>query len=151
MCALTVATYFLAGLAKLHGAGLEWAAGGVLRNHIAYDAMRKLELGSVISPVGAWLVQFKAPFPVFALLTLALELGAPLALLGPRVALVIAAGLWSFHFGILLAMAIVFAYPLSGVGLAPLLPAERILRVPGFAQLAAWLRGAEPRAALQPR
>jgi hypothetical protein len=141
MCALTLATYVIAGIAKLRGAGFAWAEGDVLRNYIAYDAMRKIQLGSIHSPFGAWLVQFEAPFPIFSAFTLALELGAPLALIGPRTAAVIAAGLWSFHFGILVSMAIAFPYPLTGIGLAPLLPAERLFRVRGFARIAAWLRG----------
>lgn len=140
-CALTVATYFIAGVAKLRGAGLSWAEGDVLRNYIAFDAMRKLQLGSLHSAFGAWLVRFETPFPLISAFTLALELGAPLALLGRRMALVIAAGLWSFHFGILLLMAIAFPYPLSGIGLAPLLPAERIWRLRWLAPLARFLRG----------
>lgn len=129
LCALTLASYVIAGVAKLRGAGIDWAEGDVLRNYIAFDAMRKIQLGSIHSPFGAWIVQYDAPFPVVSTLTLALELGAPLALLGPRIAAVIALGLWSFHFGILVSMAIAFPYPLTGIGLAPLLPAERIWRL----------------------
>jgi hypothetical protein len=142
MAALTLATYVIAGVAKLRGAGLAWAEGDILRNYIAYDAMRKIQLGSLHSPFGAWIVQYDAPFPIVSTLTLALELGAPLALLGPRIALVIAAGLWSFHFGILVSMAIAFPYPLTGIGLAPLLPAERIWRWRGLSRLSSWLSGA---------
>jgi hypothetical protein len=135
ICAVTLATYVIAGVAKLRGAGLDWAEGDVLRNYIAYDAMRKIQLGSIHSPFGAWIVQYDAPFPIVSTLTLALELGAPLALLGPRIAAVIALGLWSFHFGILVSMAIAFPYPLTGIGLAPLLPAERIWRLRWLAPL----------------
>ena len=145
MCALTVATYLIAGVAKLRGAGWSWAEGDVLRNYIAFDAMRKIQLGSIHSPLGAWVVQFEWPFPIVSALSLALELGAPLALLGPRLAVVIAAGLWSFHFGILLAMAIAFPYPISGIGLSPLLPAERIWRLRALAPLRAFLGGATHR------
>ncbi len=135
ICALTLATYVIAGVAKLRGAGISWAEGDVLRNYIAFDAMRKIQLGSIHSPFGAWIVQYDAPFPVVSTLTLALELGAPLALLGPRIAAVIAVGLWSFHFGILVSMAIAFPYPLTGIGLAPLLPAERLWRLRWLAPL----------------
>jgi hypothetical protein len=142
ICALTLATYVIAGVAKLRGAGLSWAEGDVLRNYIAYDAMRKIQLGSIHSPFGAWIVRYDAPFPILSSLTLALELGAPLALLGPRIAALIAAGLWSFHFGILVSMAIAFPYPLTGIGLAPLLPAERIWQLRWLAPLARWLSSA---------
>jgi hypothetical protein len=147
MCALTLATYFIAGVAKLRGAGFAWGEGAILRNYIAYDAMRKVQLGSLHSPFGAWLVQYEAPFPLFSAFTLALEVGAPLALLGPRIALLFAAGLWSFHFGILATMAIAFPYPLTGIGLAPLLPAERIWQVRPLDRMARWLKGARSRSA----
>jgi hypothetical protein len=143
LCALTLAAYFLAGLAKLRGAGLAWAHGDVLRNYIAFDAMRKIQIGSLHSPFGAWLVQFEAPFPAISALTFAMELGAPLALIGPRIALVFAAGFWAFHLGVLLTMAIAFPYPLSGIGLAPLLPAERVLRWGPLARLRSALMGGE--------
>jgi hypothetical protein len=123
--ALTVATYVLAGIAKLKVSGLEWAAGEVLRSTIAHDAVRKAAVGSIYSPLGAWLVQHSWPFPIFGAFTFVVELGAPLALLGGRWALAWAALALSFHFGVLATMAIAFPYPLSGIALASLLPLER--------------------------
>jgi hypothetical protein len=123
--ALTVATYVLAGIAKLKLSGLEWAEGEVLRSTIAHDAVRKAAVGSIYSPLGAWLVQHGWPFPFFGAFTFVVELGAPLALLGRRIALVWAALALSFHIGVLATMAIAFPYPLSGVALASLLPLEK--------------------------
>jgi hypothetical protein len=123
--ALTVATYVLAGIAKLKLSGLEWAEGEVLRSTIAHDAVRKAAVGSIYSPLGAWLVQHGWPFPIFGAFTFVVELGAPLALLGGRWALAWAALALSFHIGVLATMAIAFPYPLSGVALASLLPLER--------------------------
>jgi hypothetical protein len=137
--AVTVATYVLAGVAKLHNSGVAWASGDILRNYIAYDAMRKIQLGSLHSPFGAWLVQHAWPFPIIGALTFVLELGAPLALLGGRVAIAWVAGIWAFHVGVLLTMAIAFPYPLCGVGFAALLPAERVVRRPLIRDIARWL------------
>jgi hypothetical protein len=141
LCALTLATYLVAGLAKLRGAGLSFAEGDVLRNQIANDAMRKLQIGSIHSPFGAWLVQYAWPFPLLGSLSLAIELGAPLALFWPALARVWALSAWAFHFGVLLSMAIVFPYPLSGVAFAPLFEVERIWRRPRLAKLARWFDG----------
>ena len=126
MCWVTVISYVLAGIAKLEGAGLAWSHGDVLRTHVAYDAVRKLELGGVHSPIGAWLVPYQWPFAVLGPLTLVLELGAPLALLGRRAAAVWVVGIWSFHIGVILLMAITFAYPVSGVAFAAFFRVERL-------------------------
>ena len=124
--ALTVTTYLLAGIAKLKLSGLDWADGEVLRSTMAHDAVRKAAVGSIYSPLGGWLVRYGWPFPVFGAFTLVVELGAPLALLGGRVALLWAALAWSFHAGVIATMAIAFPYPLSGIALASLLPLERV-------------------------
>ena len=49
---------------------------------------------------------------------------APLALLGRRLAWIWALGMWLFHVGVLLIMAIMFAYPVSGIAFAPLFAVE---------------------------
>jgi len=136
LCAAVAASYFVAGVAKLRGAGLHWAGGDVLRNYIAYDAMRKIELGSIHSPIGAWIVQFAWPFPIVSVLTLVVELGAPFALVGGRVAALWALSAWGFHVGVLLTMAIVFPYPLT-VGLLPFIAAERIWQLRPLRRFAA--------------
>ena len=60
---------------------------------------------------------------------MAVELGAPLALLGRRCGVAWAAAAWLFHVGVFALMAIAFPYALSGIAFAPLLPVER-LRLP---------------------
>lgn len=125
MCAVTVVAYVLAGIAKLKLAGLHWADGGILRAQIAYDNLRKIELGSTHSPLGAALVRYPAPFRALSSLSLLIELGAPLALLGPRLTRAWVILVWSFHAGVLALMAIGFPYPLSGVAFASFFAVER--------------------------
>jgi hypothetical protein len=128
LCLLTVMTYVIAGVAKLQASGLGWAMGDVLREHIAYDAVRKLELGAMPSPLAAIAVRFAPLFPALAVLTLAIELGAPIALLGPRCALIWCLGALSFHVGVLALMGIVFPYPLLFVAYLPFFPVEQWLK-----------------------
>jgi Vitamin K-dependent gamma-carboxylase len=124
---VTVLSYVIAGVAKLDIAGLHWATGHELRTQIAFDALRKIELGSLHSSVGAWLVQFDSLFTPLAWLTLALELGAPCALLGRWPALIWCVGVWGFHLGVLLLMLIVFPYPLSGLAMASFFAPEKLI------------------------
>ena len=124
MVAIAAAAYLLAGIAKLRNNGLDFAMGETLRNYVAFDNVRKLELGSVYSPLGAVLVPYVGLFSALAWGSLLLELGAPLAL--HRVGRVWAIGMWGFHVGVLALMAIGFAYPLSFIAFAPLWDVEGI-------------------------
>lgn len=126
MCLVVVLSYLVAGVAKLRAAGLSWAGGDELRSHIAFDAVRKLELGSIHSPLGAAVVPHAWLFPPLAWLTLAFELAAPLAMLSRRAAIVWCWTAWGFHVGVLLLMAIVFPYPLLGLAYAPFFSIERV-------------------------
>lgn len=132
MCIASVLTYFISGETKMRIAGLDWLTSDTLRNYVAYDNLRKAELGDVHSPLGAELVRHAWLFTPLAVFTLAIELGAPLALLGGRVARVWAALAWGFHAGVFAVMWIVFPYPLLGVAFAPFFAVER-MRVPSFA------------------
>jgi hypothetical protein len=113
MSLITVAAYFLAGLAKLKIAGFDWANGSILRTHIAYDNLRKIELGSVHAPLGVLLVRASWLFPPVAFATLLLELGGFASFVHRRAALVWCSGVWLFHVGVALLMAIAFPYPLA--------------------------------------
>ena len=124
MAAVAVLAYLLAGVAKLRNAGMHWLDGEVLLSHVAWDNLRKIELGDLHSPLGAALAAYPAVFVPLAWGSMVLELGAPAALLGPRVARAWAVGMWAFHVGVLLIMAIAFVYPLSGVAFAPLFAVE---------------------------
>lgn len=125
--AVTVVTYVLAGVAKIRLGGAEWLGGEILQGQIAYDNLRKLELGSWHSPLGVALVPEVGLFAVLAWLTMAVELGAPLALLGGRLALVWSVFSWGFHASVVLLMMIAFAYPLSTVPYWAFFRVERVL------------------------
>lgn len=127
MSTLTVATYFVSGVAKLRNSGVRWLGGHSLRTTIALNTLRKRELGTWSSSLSIWLLRFGWPFRVLAGLSLLLEIGAPLALLDQRIAYGWIACCWSFHAGVLALMAIVFGYPLSGLAYGSFLPLERIL------------------------
>jgi hypothetical protein len=124
----TSITYTLAFVAKMRTAGLDWVTSDALRNYVAYDNLRKILLGDTHAPLGAALVSHPALFKPLAVMTLALELGAPLALLGRRPATLIAVGIWSFHVGVLATMAILFPYPLLGIAFAPWFEVEKPAR-----------------------
>jgi hypothetical protein len=125
LAALTAATYLLAGIAKLRIAGLGWIDGELLRNQIAVDNLRKALLGDWIAPLASPFLDHPAGFTIFCALTLAIELGAFVALVGGRVARLWALGAWGFHLGVVLLMNIWFPYPLLGFAFLPLLRAER--------------------------
>ena len=126
LAALTVATYVLAGIAKLRIAGLDCLDGELLRNQIAVDNLRKALLGDPIAPLAHLVLDHPAQLVVFSVMTLVIELGAPVALVGRRLGYLWALGAWGFHVGVVLMMNIWFPYPLVGVAFLPLLPAERI-------------------------
>ncbi len=128
LVALTVATYVVAGIAKLRIAGTSWLDGEQLRNHVAIDNLRKALLGDPVSPLAIPLLDHPALFTGFSLATLAVELGAPLALIGGRIAIAWAIGAWLFHLGVLLVMTILFPYAVFGFAFVPLFPVERPLR-----------------------
>lgn len=125
LIAITAVTYVLAGIAKLRIAGMAWLDGEQLRNHIAVDNLRKALLGDSIAPLATPFLDHPSGFTVFSMLTIVLELGAPVALLGGRVGRLWALSAWGFHVGVVLLMNIWFPYPLLGLAYVPLLRAER--------------------------
>jgi hypothetical protein len=142
MVLIVVVTYLLAGWMKLRNGGWDWVDGGVLRNQIAYDNLRKELLGSQHSPIGGWLVQYAWVFPPFAWATMAIELGAPIALLGGRWRTWWVIGAWLFHVGIVVLMAISFPYQVSGIAYACFFRPERGIEA---LRARAWpRRGPEP-------
>lgn len=121
MAVVVAIAYVLAGVAKLKNGGLGWVWGDELKHYIAIDNARKLLLGDVYSPLAAPLMGYDVPFKLLAVLTVAFELGAPLALLGRRWAILWVAGAVAFHLGVLALMFIAFPYQMLGVAYAPLL------------------------------
>ncbi len=127
MIALAACTYLLAGIAKLRLSGVDWLDGETLRNHIAIDNLRKLLFGDRIAPLATTLLEHPSVLAVFSVTSIALELGAPLALVHVRVGRWWALGVWGFHVGVVLLMNIWFPYPLFGFAFLPLLAPERPL------------------------
>jgi hypothetical protein len=127
MAALTALTYVLAGIAKLRLGGVAWAEGEFLRDQVAVDNLRKVLLGAEASPFATPLLEHAWLFEVMAIMTLLVELGAPVALAGGRIAAVWAVAAWGFHVGVVLLMAIVFPYPLVGIAYAPLFRVDRLI------------------------
>lgn len=127
LAALTVLTYVMAGIAKLRLAGAGWLDGEQLRNQIAIDNLRKALLGAGTAPLAMPLLEHPAWLSPISVATLIVELAAPVALLGRRLAVVWVTLAWAFHAGVLLLMWIVFPYPILGFAFLPLLPAEKLL------------------------
>lgn len=134
--AIAAIAYFLAGVAKLRHSGLAWITSDILRYYIAWDNLRKVELGDAYSHLGVALCQIPWLFPPLAAVSVAFELFAPLALFGRRIAAVWALVAWSFHAGVLAMMWIFFPYPLLGFAYAPFFALERL---PGLRHLGARL------------
>jgi hypothetical protein len=125
---VTVSTYVLAGVAKLRTSGLEWIFSDSLRNHVAYSNVRLDLYAGASSPLGRWLVAYGWVFPPFALITVALELCAPVALLGGRWRDVWVTVIWLIHIGVAALMFVVFPFPLFLVAFAPFYRLEELPR-----------------------
>ncbi len=122
------ATYLLSGVAKVAGpAGWQWASGSQMRRQVAMDQIRKERYGSHRGErVAQLLYPQRRLFTAFAASALVLELGAPLAMLDPRLGRVWAAATYGMHWGIRAIMGIRFRYQLSGAAFAPWLELERL-------------------------
>ncbi len=129
MCAIGVAIYLLAAIAKLKNSGAGFVEEQTLRNYVAFDNVRKIELGSVHSPIGVALLPYTSLFAGLAWLSFSLELLSPLALFWRRFGVAWALLVWGFHWGVLALMAIGFVYQLSGVAFAPFFRVERLLEL----------------------
>lgn len=125
--AVTAATYFVSGVAKVNGPlGWSWASGESLRSQIAADGLRKELLGSRAAPTGVRLYPHTGLFRLLATGSLVLELAAPLALLDRRLARLWAVSAFGMHWGIRVVMGIRFRHQMSGVVFLPFFPAERL-------------------------
>jgi len=115
---VTVMTYVLSGVAKLRIGGLGWMWGDTLRHHIAFSAARLELFGEASSPLGRAVVSHGWPLRPGAVVAVALELAAPVALLGGRLRTVWVVSTWTMHLAIAALMFVVFPFPLSGVAFA---------------------------------
>jgi hypothetical protein len=121
---VTLTTYFIAGFSKLANAGLAWITSDTLCNYVAYDNLRKAELGDMHSPIGAAMVRHPWLFPPLAAFSLLVELAAPLVVLHRRLAQAWCVAAWGFHIGVFATMWIVFHYPMLGLAYAPFFALE---------------------------
>lgn len=124
MMTIVVLTYVLAGVAKLRWSGVAWASGDVLQNWIAIDNLRKHLFGDWYSPLGGRLSTWDWVWPPLAVVTLTVELGAPLAMFAGRLRTAWLVAAWAFHLGVLVLMAISFPYQLVGVAYVAFTRAE---------------------------
>ncbi|NNF55374.1 MAG: HTTM domain-containing protein [Acidimicrobiales bacterium] len=124
---ITVVTYALAGIAKLRIGGVEWLNSETLTNHIAYSATRMDLLGEPRPPLASLAIANDWVLQPMAIASVAVELFAPLALLGGwfRRAWVPSAIL--LHLGTLTLMFVFFSYNGLGFALLPLYRLERLV------------------------
>ncbi len=116
ICAATVGTYLLSGIAKLAGdLAWDWANGSGMRSQVAIDAIRKELLGAEAAPLFEVLYEHTWLFLGMGILTFVLELGAPLALARKRWAMIWAGLTWMMHWGIFFIMGISFRYQMTGL------------------------------------
>ncbi|WP_350284816.1 DCC1-like thiol-disulfide oxidoreductase family protein [uncultured Croceitalea sp.] len=116
ICAVTLGSYFLSGVAKIAGdLAFEWANGSAMRSQVAVDAIRKSVLVAETAPFFKVIYQHTWLFLGMGILTLILEIGAPIALVKKRWGMVWAVLTWSMHWGIFLIMGIRFRYQMTGL------------------------------------
>jgi len=134
--AVTAASYFLAGVAKVKGPlGWKWADGDSLRKQVAVDGLRKELLGNEgAAPLAYRLYDRVGLLRVLAAGSLAVELLAPVMFPSRRLSKLWAIGALGMHWGILGIMRIKFRYQLSGIAFAPYFDLDR--PVAGLIQLA---------------
>jgi len=123
---VTVATYVVAGVAKIRLSGMDWITSDTLRNHVAGSAVRAELLGAPSSPLGRWLVGYGWIFPPLAAISLLLEVIAPVALLGRRSRDVWVVMTWTMHLSVALLMYVIFPYPLLLIAFAPFYELEHL-------------------------
>lgn len=124
---VTVASYWLAGVAKLRIGGTAWLDGESLRNHVAYSATRLRVMGGTPSPLAEPMMTLEWVFTPLAVATVVIELGAPLVLVVSRLRVPWVAAVWCMHAAIAATMFVVFPYPLTLIAFAPLFHLERLL------------------------
>ncbi|QGU06399.1 hypothetical protein COCCU_02225 [Corynebacterium occultum] len=111
-----VTVYLISGVAKVRSPlGWSWAGGTALREQIAADSIRKEVFGGKVPATTGALYRSNLSFGVLAGTALAVELGAPLALIDRRLGQGFVIAAWGMHAGIRVIMGIKFKYNLSGI------------------------------------
>ena len=126
MAIITVITYSIAAITKLRHTGLAWLDGSTLTNHIAYSATRIDLLGGFDPPLASFVVGQSWLISPMAIGALALELFAPIALLGGRVRNLWVASALLFHLGTAATMLVWFPYQGLGFAFLPLFCVDRL-------------------------
>jgi hypothetical protein len=124
---VTIVTYVIAGIAKLRYGGLDWISGDTLQNHIAYSAARLDLLGGNPPVLAEFAVRREWALGLGAAVGVAIELSAPMVLIGRRSRNVWVAAAWLMHVGILLTMAVGFPSPLFGAAFASFFALEQVV------------------------
>lgn len=128
VCAATVFTYFLAGLAKVFGElAWDWVTGSAMRSQVAVDTLRKMVLGENFSPLFEWIYPHTGLFLIMGILTFVLELGGPLVLGNKKAGMIWAFLTWTMHWGIFFIMGIRFRYQMSGLIFLPFFETEKAI------------------------
>ena len=128
VCAATVLTYFLAGLAKVFGElAWDWVTGSAMRSQVAVDTLRKIVLGENFSPLFEWIYPHTELFLIMGVITFVLELGGPLALGNKKAGMIWAFLTWTMHWGIFFIMGIRFRYQMSGLIFLPFFDTEKAI------------------------
>jgi hypothetical protein len=136
ICAVTVATYLLAAVAKLIGpVGWSWVMGDALRDQIAYDALRKELLSTGATAWAFTLYRQETLLTVVGVGSLAIELLAPLALFSRALAWVWVLAAFLMHWGIYFIMDITFWYHQFGIAFVSFFDVEKPVE---------WIRGRLP-------
>jgi uncharacterized protein YjbJ (UPF0337 family) len=125
MALATVLAYVAAGVSKLRYGGLPWMTAENLQSWVAFDLVRKELFGDPYLAAVVDALDHAWPFAVAAVFTVAVELVAPVALLGRRWARVWVTAAWLMHASVLVVMAVGFPYQLVGVAFLPVLLTSR--------------------------
>lgn len=123
---VTVATYVLAGVAKLRTSGTAWLDGESLRNHVAFSSARLRLLGGTPSPIVDPLLDHPGVFTPAAVVTIVIEVAAPICLVVRWTRWPWVVAVWCMHAAIAATMLVIFPYQLSLVALAPLFDLEHL-------------------------
>lgn len=128
ICVITVITYVLSGVAKISGdLSWDWLSGDSMRSQLAVDALRKELFAIPVSDIFKWLYFHNWIFLTIGILTLLIELCAPLFMLNKRMIAV-----WIFlafitHWGVFFIMGISFFYHMTGIVFLSFLKPEKWL------------------------
>jgi predicted DCC family thiol-disulfide oxidoreductase YuxK len=128
LCAATLATYFLSGLAKIYGElAWAWIDGSAMRSQVAVDSLRKIVLGAGgATPLFEWIYPQAWLFLLMGIGTMVLELGAPFVLASRRLGVIWSLLTWLLHIGIFFVMGITFRYQMWGLIFLPFFDVEKL-------------------------